>query len=45
MIADLGMHGTMLLFSLASLIGGLFVVRFLPETKGKSYEEISAMMC
>jgi hypothetical protein len=44
MIESLGMHGTMLLFSAISLLGGLFVLRYLPETKGKSYEEISALM-
>lgn len=36
----LGMHGTMFLFSSCSLLGALFVVLVMPETKGKSYEEI-----
>jgi Sugar (and other) transporter len=44
MIEEFGMHGTMLMFSMVSLAGGFFVLRFLPETKGKSYEEISALM-
>lgn len=39
-----GMHGTMFLFSLNSLIGALFIVIFLPETKGKSFDEIVASL-
>lgn len=38
------MHGTMLFFSINSLIGAIFIAYFLPETKGKSYEEISKLL-
>jgi prepilin signal peptidase PulO-like enzyme (type II secretory pathway) len=44
LIATFGMHGTMLFFSLNSLAGGIFVVCFLPETKGKSSGEILKLM-
>lgn len=43
-IGLLGMHGAMLLFSINSLIGALFVVTLLPETKGKSFIEIVQLM-
>lgn len=44
LIALLGMHGTMLLFAMNSLIGAVLIALFLPETKGKSYEEISKLL-
>ena len=44
LIETFGMHGTMLLFSLNSLIIGIYVVCVLPETKGKTYEEIKKIM-
>ena len=40
LIELLGMHGLLLLFSINSLIGAILIICFLPETKGKSYEEI-----
>lgn len=40
LIDSLGMHGTMFLFSLNSLVGALFITIFLPETRGKSFDEI-----
>jgi hypothetical protein len=36
----MGMHGTMFLFALNSLVGALFISIFLPETNGKSFDEI-----
>lgn len=36
----LGMHGSFFLFAVCSLVGGLFVLFCMPETKGKSFEEI-----
>lgn len=44
LIALLGMHGAMLLFAINSLIGAVLIALFLPETKGKSYEEISKLL-
>lgn len=38
------MHGTMFLFSSNSLAGALFVLIFLPETKGKSFDEIVELL-
>ena len=35
-----GFHGSMFLFSGVCLISILFIVFFVPETKGKSYEQI-----
>lgn len=40
----LGMHGTMMLFSLCSLAGALFVAFAVPETKGKSLDAIAKLM-
>lgn len=40
----LGMHGLLLLFSINSLVGALFILCFLPETKGKTYEEIMTLI-
>ncbi|XP_037969102.1 facilitated trehalose transporter Tret1 isoform X2 [Plutella xylostella] len=39
-IAAIQMHGTMWLFSVICLIGLFFVIFFVPETRGKSLEEI-----
>lgn len=33
-------HGTMFLFAGACLLAALFIIAFMPETKGKSYEQI-----
>lgn len=38
------MHGTLMFFSINSLVGAIFVVCFLPETKGKNYEDILRIM-
>lgn len=39
-----GMHGLMTIFAICSLVGCLFSVFVLPETKGKSFEEILRML-
>lgn len=45
LIHTLGLHGSMFLFSGVCLSGALFIVFHVPETKGKSYDEImSALM-
>lgn len=36
----IGLHGAMFLFAGFSIAGTLFVVLYMPETKGKSYKEI-----
>jgi SP family sugar porter-like MFS transporter len=38
--AGLGAAGTFWLYGIICLAGGIFTVKFLPETKGKSLEEI-----
>lgn len=38
------MHGTMMLFSIISLVGAVFIVCVLPETKGKTNDEILKLM-
>ncbi|KAI9585287.1 hypothetical protein GQX74_001134 [Glossina fuscipes] len=40
MSAIMGMHGMMFFFASCSLSGALFVIGFVPETKGKSIETI-----
>uniref|UniRef100_A0A182S7B0 Major facilitator superfamily (MFS) profile domain-containing protein n=1 Tax=Anopheles maculatus TaxID=74869 RepID=A0A182S7B0_9DIPT len=40
----LGMHGILMFFAICSLIGTLFVLLCMPETKGKSFQEIQYMM-
>ncbi|XP_031622889.1 facilitated trehalose transporter Tret1-like isoform X3 [Contarinia nasturtii] len=40
----LGMHGTLYAFATVCLSGALFVITYLPETKGKSYEEIMELL-
>lgn len=40
----IGMSGLMLVFSINCLVGGLFVVVFVPETKGRSFPEILEML-
>ncbi|XP_070514414.1 trehalose transporter 1-like protein isoform X2 [Cardiocondyla obscurior] len=39
----MGMHGVFLFFAIISLIGAIFILFFLPETKGKTLREIEDM--
>ena len=39
----MGKHGVFIFFTVISLLGTIFVVFFLPETKGKSLREIEDM--
>lgn len=41
----LGFHGTMFLFGGVCIPTLLFVIFYMPETKGKSYEEIMNLLC
>ncbi|XP_011161204.1 facilitated trehalose transporter Tret1 isoform X2 [Solenopsis invicta] len=43
MVAAMGMHGVFLFFAIVSLIGVVFILFFLPETKGKTLREIEDM--
>lgn len=38
--AIIGLHGTMFLFGGFSIASGLFIILYVPESKGKNYEEI-----
>ncbi|XP_037039592.1 facilitated trehalose transporter Tret1-like [Bradysia coprophila] len=40
----LGFHGSLFLFAGICLIGTVLIILFVPETKGKSYEEIMKML-
>ncbi|XP_055375650.1 facilitated trehalose transporter Tret1-like [Condylostylus longicornis] len=40
----MGLHGALFIFSACSFTGGIFVLAFVPETKGKSIDEIIAML-
>uniref|UniRef100_A0A182W7L7 Major facilitator superfamily (MFS) profile domain-containing protein n=1 Tax=Anopheles minimus TaxID=112268 RepID=A0A182W7L7_9DIPT len=40
----LGMYGILMFFAICSLCGTLFVLLCMPETKGKSFQEIQYMM-
>lgn len=40
----LDLYGTMFIFASFCLSGAIFVIWFLPETKGKSYEQIMNMI-
>lgn len=44
LIANFGMHGTCLIFASVCFFGSIFIMRVLPETKGKSFEEIQKML-
>lgn len=44
LIALIGMSGLMLIFSINCLVGGIFVVAVVPETKEKSFPEILEML-
>lgn len=39
-----GMYGCMYIFAVCSFIGGIFVMVYVPETKGKSSDEIQFML-
>lgn len=40
----IGMHGCVFFFSICTFIGAVFIVFAIPETKGKTYAEISAIL-
>jgi H+/Cl- antiporter ClcA len=40
MIETIGLHGAMWFFSFGSLFSGIFVYFYLPETNGKSIDQI-----
>lgn len=42
--AAMGMHGNFLLFSMFSITGGFLIILLVPETKGKSLEEILTIL-
>ena len=43
-LANLGSTGTFLLYGVFALVGLVFILRILPETKGKSLEELEAIL-
>jgi sugar porter (SP) family MFS transporter len=43
-LANLGNAGTFLIYGIFGLAGLLFILRFLPETKGKSLEELEKIL-
>ena len=43
-LANLGSAGTFLLYGIFALIGLVFILKLLPETKGKSLEELEAIL-
>ncbi|XP_012533979.1 facilitated trehalose transporter Tret1-2 homolog isoform X2 [Monomorium pharaonis] len=43
MESQMGMHGVFLFFAIVSLVGAIFILMFLPETKGKTLREIEDM--
>lgn len=40
----IGMHGWVFLFSIGTMIGAIFIIFVIPETKGKNYAEIAAIL-
>jgi SP family sugar porter-like MFS transporter len=40
----LDMSGTFLLYGVICLVGGVLVYRFVPETRGKSLEELEIVL-
>lgn len=44
MVYLIGIGGVMYFFSVCSLLGGIFTICCIPETMGKSFEEISKIM-
>ena len=43
-LATLGSSGTFLLYGIFAFVGLLFIIKVLPETKGKSLEELEAIL-
>lgn len=39
-----GMHGWVFLFSIVTMVGAIFIILVIPETKGKNYAEIAAIL-
>jgi hypothetical protein len=39
-----GMDGLMFYFAINTVAGAIFIIIFMPETKGKSFEEIAEIM-
>lgn len=44
LLENFGMHGATFLFAINSLIGAIFILVCLPETRGKSFEEIMRLL-
>lgn len=42
--AEFGMHAWVFLFSIVTMIGAVFIIVFIPETKGKNYTEIAEIL-
>lgn len=40
----IGMHGWVFLFSGVTMIGAIFIILVIPETKGKNYAEIAEIL-
>ncbi|XP_055300883.1 facilitated trehalose transporter Tret1-like isoform X2 [Sitodiplosis mosellana] len=43
-IDQIGLFGCMFLFSICTVFGAIFIIIFIPETKGKTYAEIAAIL-
>lgn len=41
---SIGMHGWVFLFSGVTMIGAVFIIFVIPETKGRSFAEIAAIL-
>lgn len=39
-----GIHSLVFFFSACTSVGAIFIVIFIPETKGKTYAEIAAIL-
>lgn len=39
-----GMHASVFLFSIVTIIGAMFIILIIPETKGKTYDEIATIL-
>lgn len=45
LVSDLiGLHGAIFIFAICCALAAIFVIIYLPETKGKSYEQIMEML-